>query len=86
MYSFHVYQVREHLSCQAEDSNAFDPYAVAIRKSANVIGHVPWKISAACSFYTKRRNSELYNYRFPLSVFCRKVVPNKRRRNGRKAM
>ena len=46
---FHVYWMPttgEHLSCQTEDSNAFDPYAVAIT-SANVIGHVPWKISAA---------------------------------------
>ena len=44
---FHVYQdiwmltTGECLSCQMEDSNAFDPYTVAIRKSANVIGHVP---------------------------------------------
>ena len=43
-----------HLSCQTEDSNAFDPYAVAIRKSANVIGHVPRKISAACSLFIQR--------------------------------
>ena len=39
---FHVYQdiwmptTGERLSCQTEDSNAFDPYAVAIRKSAKV--------------------------------------------------
>ena len=57
---FHVYQdiwtptTGEHLSCQMEDSNAFDPYAVAIRKNANVIGHVPWKISAACSLFIQR--------------------------------
>ena len=55
VHGFHVYQdiwtltTGERLSCQTEDSNAFDPYAVAIRKSANVIGHVPRKISAACS-------------------------------------
>ena len=52
---FYVYQdiwiptIRECLSCQTEDSSAFDLYAVANRKSANVIGHVPRKISAACS-------------------------------------
>ena len=57
---FHVYQdiwtptTGECLSCQTEDSNAFDPYAVAIRKSANVIGHVPQKISAACSLFIQR--------------------------------
>ena len=45
-------------TCQTEDSNAFDPYAVAIRKSANVIGCVPWKISATCSlFYRERKRS-----------------------------
>ena len=60
--SFHVYQdiwtptTGERLSCQTEDSNAFDLYAVAItsRKSANVIGHVYWKISAACSLFIQR--------------------------------
>ena len=57
---FHMYQdiwtltTGERLSCQTEDSNAFDPYAVAIRKSANVIGHVPRKISAACSLFIQR--------------------------------
>ena len=41
---FHVYQdiltptTGEPLSCQMEDSNAFYPYAVAIRKIVNVIG------------------------------------------------
>ena len=50
---FYVYQdiftstTGGHLSCQMEDSNGFDLYAVAIRISVNVIGHVPCKISAA---------------------------------------
>ena len=41
---FHVYQdiltptTGEPLSCKMEDSNAFYPYAVAIRKIVNVIG------------------------------------------------
>ena len=57
---FHVYQdiwtpvTGECLSCETEESNAFDPYAVAIRKSANVIGHVPRRISAACSLFIQR--------------------------------
>ena len=57
---FHVYQdvwtpvTGERLSCETEESNAFDPYAVAIRKSANVIGHVPRRISAACSLFIQR--------------------------------
>ena len=73
---FHMHQdiwmltTGERLSCQTEDSNAFDPYAVAIRKSANVIGHVPRKISAACLLFIQRG----------------KGVLNKRRLDGRKAM
>ena len=53
---FHVYQdiwtsvTGERLSCETEESNKFDPYAVAIRKSANVTGH----ISAACSLFIQR--------------------------------
>ena len=71
---FHVYQdiwtpiTGKCLSCQMEDSNAFDPYAVAIRKGANIIGHVPRKISAACSLFIQRG----------------KGTPNKRLLNGRK--
>ena len=44
---FHMYQdiwtpvTGEHLSCETEESNTFDPYAVAVRKSANVTGHIP---------------------------------------------
>ena len=57
---FHVYQdiwtlaTGECLSCQTEDSNAFDPYVLAIRKGADVIGHVPHKISAAFSLFIQR--------------------------------
>ena len=60
VHGFHVYQdiwmltTGERLSCQTEDSNAFDLYAVDIRKNAKVIRHVPQKISAACSLYTER--------------------------------
>ena len=76
VHSFHVYQniwtstTGERLSCQMEDSNAFDLYAVAIKKSANVIGHVPRKISAACSLFIQRERG--------------KGAPNTRRLNGRK--
>ena len=75
VHGFHVYQdictptTGECLSCQTEDSNAFDPYAVVIRKSVNVTGHVPRKISAACSLFIQRGKGAL----------------NKRRLNGRKA-
>ena len=54
---FHVYQdiwtptTGERLPCQAEESNDTDLYAVAIKKRADVIGHIPHKISAACSHF-----------------------------------
>ena len=57
---FHVYQdilmppTGECLSCQMEDSNAFELYFVAIRKSVNIIGHVPQIISAVCSLFIQR--------------------------------
>ena len=41
----------EVLSCEIEDENLFDPYAVAIKKGSEVIGHVPHKISAACFLF-----------------------------------
>jgi len=59
VHGFHVYQgiwtpvTGEHLPCETEDSNAFDPYAVAVKKDADVIGHIPRKISAACSLFVQ---------------------------------
>jgi len=35
------------LSCEMEDENLFDPYAVAMKKGSEMIGHIPRKISAA---------------------------------------
>ena len=79
VHGFHVYQdiwtltTGECFSCQMEDSNAFDLYAVAIRKSANVIAKTCSMEDFCCvlSFYTERRHFDLDNYRFPSSVFCR---------------
>ena len=57
---FHVYQdiwtptTGEGLPCQVEDSHDTDPYAVAIKKRADIIGHVPRKISAAYSRFIER--------------------------------
>jgi len=42
------YLAGERLPCQAEDSNDTDPFEVAIKKGADIIGHVPRKISRAC--------------------------------------
>ena len=54
---FHVYSniwipfVGETLTCEQESGNPQDPYAVAIKKGSEVIGHVPRKSSAACSLF-----------------------------------
>ena len=39
----------EVLQCQRERTNRHDPYAVAVVKDGNVIGHVPRKLSAICA-------------------------------------
>ena len=38
----------------AEDSIDKDPYAVAVMKMDDVVGHVPRRISAACSLFLRR--------------------------------
>jgi len=54
---FHVYYDRwtpalgEVLMCEVEDGNTSDTYAVAIKKGSEIIGHVPRKISAACTLF-----------------------------------
>ena len=56
----HVYQhewtpvLGEDLQCQRESSNANDPYAIAVMKEDNVVGHVPRRISAACSLFIQK--------------------------------
>ena len=60
---FHVYQgiwiptAGERLPCETEDSNASDPYAVAVKKDVQVIGHVPRKISAVCSLFIQTQGT-----------------------------
>ena len=55
---YHVYgdswtpNVGDLLDCQ-ESGNPNDAYAVAIKNGANVIGHVPRKLSAACSLFLR---------------------------------
>jgi len=54
---FHVYSDRwtpalgEVLVCEIEHENDSDPYAVAVKKGSEVVGHVPRKISAACHLF-----------------------------------
>ena len=54
---FHVYSniwtlfVGETLACEQESGNANDPYAVAIKKGSEAVGHVPRKSSAASCYF-----------------------------------
>ena len=56
----HVYKrvwratVDKQLECEPEARNK-DLYAVAVMKNDEVVGHVPRKISAACTLFIKKR-------------------------------
>ena len=57
---YHVYKeiwsavVGETLECRMETSNLIDPYAVAVIRSGQVVGHVPRSISTLCSLFIER--------------------------------
>ena len=61
--SFHVYRdiweaaVGEVLDCEREPGNAKDRYAVAVKKDATVIRHLPKKISRICSLFLRQEGS-----------------------------
>ena len=46
--------VGEVLMCVRETHNAQDRYAVAVKKSQTVVGHLPRKISRVCSLFLRR--------------------------------
>ena len=54
---FHVYQrswspsLEEQLECLREAGNDKDQYAVAVLRYGSVVGHIPRRISAACSLF-----------------------------------
>ena len=57
---YHVYRdiweasVGEQLPCEREGGNGADPFAVAIKRSGAVVGHIPRKISSVCSLFLRR--------------------------------
>ena len=53
------YHSLEELSCRQEGGNRHNPYAVAVLKGTIVAGHVPRKISAACSLFLRRQGTIL---------------------------
>ena len=62
---YHIYKdiwspsVGESLICEREINNLEDPYAVAMMKEHSVVGHIPRKISAACSLFLAKEGSSI---------------------------
>ena len=56
---YHVYQavwdasIHEELLCAREADNLRDPFAVAVVKSHQTVGHIPMKISSVCSLFLR---------------------------------
>ena len=61
----HVYKatwkptVHEELQCRKEDDNLHDPYTVVVIKGDAIVGHVPWKISAASCLFLEREDNSI---------------------------
>ena len=53
--------VGEELPCEYEDENIADPFAVTIRKSGVIVGHIPRKISLVCCHYCYKETSEPFS-------------------------
>ncbi len=80
---FHVYQrswspsLEEQLECLREASNDKDRYAVAVLRHGSVVGHIPRRISAACSLFIERngrihcRITGTRQYSADLPLFCK---------------
>ena len=56
---YHVYKeiwdasIGEELLCAREPTNPCDPFAIAVVKSNQTVGHVPLKISSVCSLFLR---------------------------------
>ena len=51
--------LHEELQCRKEDDNPHDPYAVAVIKIDAIVGHVPWKVSAASYLFLEREENSV---------------------------
>ena len=57
---YHIYQhlwtaaIGEHLMCQRERGNAADAYAISVMKGGTIVGHLPRRISCACTLFIRR--------------------------------
>ena len=67
--SYHVYQgnwtpiIGKQLNCEREDENPRDRYGVAIKRSGNIIGHVP-SLSIVISLPAVFRKESSFKYAF----------------------
>ena len=46
--------IGETLDCEHEATNHHDPYAVVLKKSANIVGYVSHSISCICTLFLRR--------------------------------
>ena len=57
---YHIYKetwraaIGEELECDREPGNSCDRYAIAVKRSGVVIGHLPRKVSRVCSLFLRR--------------------------------
>ena len=60
IHGYHVYKemwratIGEELECDRQPENSSDRYAVAVKRSGVVIGHLPRKLSRVCSLFLRR--------------------------------
>ncbi len=53
--------IGEVLMCEREPHNALDRYAVAVKKTGTIIGHLPRKLSRVCSLFATRGDDRLHS-------------------------
>ena len=55
------------MNCECEGRNPEDPYAVALWKDGDIIGHVPHTISCACTLFLRHGGV----------IYCTVISPRK---------
>ena len=62
---YHIYKdiwnsyIDEVLPCERERHNIHNPFAVAVKKGANVVSHLPHSISIACYVFLGKSRSSI---------------------------
>ena len=74
---FHVYKnvweptIGEVLSCERDIRNSHDTFAVAIKNSSEVVGHIPRFLSSICSIFIRRGREIVCRITGTLQTFLR---------------